>query len=105
MVEFLEELIDADPSAEYPRRKLDDGSLVPMTGDEVVDEWSATVAKGGVPDFMASFDAADQERIAARLKPKAEVVAATVEAAKQLPDPDEDEFIDHYDDEGPDAAT
>lgn len=89
MIEFLEDLIDADPSAEFPRDEVKDGTFVPRTGDAVADAWFKDVAEGRTPDFMASFDAEDQAKLAAIMKPKQAAAQATKAAEVEMPAVDE----------------
>lgn len=86
MIEFLEDLIDADPTAEFPRHEVETGTFVPRTGDAVADAWAKQVASGEAPDFLAAFDAEDQARITKLLKPKAAAVEATMAAALDFQD-------------------
>lgn len=68
MIEFLEDLIDKDPSQEFPTEKFKAGTAIITTGDAIADAWAKDIAEGKVPDFLASFDAEDRAKIEKLMK-------------------------------------
>ena len=98
MIEFLEDLIDADPTAEFPRHQVAEGTVTPRTGDTIADDWFKKVAEGETPDFMAAFDAEDQAKIAALLKPKSKTVEVAEKAAAEMPEDFSDDYTKDFDD-------
>lgn len=68
MVEFLQDLIDRDPSQEFSQKDFKAGTSVLRTGDSVTDAWAKEIAEGKTPDFLSVFSAEDQERIQRLMK-------------------------------------
>ena len=90
MIEYLEDAIDADPNQRFAPEALADGSVIPSTGDPVIDQWERDLAEGRTPDFGKGLDLetrAKMERIMLGKK------AAPVQEPEELPD---EEFHDDY---------
>ena len=75
-VEFLEELIEHDPNAAFPK---DHEGVQYRTGDDLIDRWEKAIAEGRMseinwdedldPEFLTRLRAFQQERNAAAGKP------------------------------------
>lgn len=59
MVEFLEDLIQVDAGAAFPRSVRETDSFILPTGDREVDKWQKDQAIGKVPDVLSSFKGED----------------------------------------------
>ena len=87
-MEYLEDLIEKDPSEAYPKQEVQDGTFLPQTGDAVADSWFKDIAEGKVPDFLRDFDSDGRNVIAGLLKPKSKTDSDPVVV--------KDEFHDDY---------
>jgi hypothetical protein len=58
-VEYFMDWIEDDPQQEFPD---EEGVQFRGTGDKVVDDWEASLAKGEIPDFEAHVDPEFLER-------------------------------------------
>jgi hypothetical protein len=67
MIEWLEDLIDEDPTEAYPQNAE---ATVIKTGDATVDKWQTKAIKGEEIDFEAEMDE-EGKRMLAKLRTKA----------------------------------
>ncbi len=61
MIEYLEDVIENDPSEEFPRNVRESGMYAHRTGDPLVDKWQRAAAGGDPIDFDEAF--ADPEAL------------------------------------------
>ncbi len=57
MIEYLEDVIAADPSQEFPQDLRESGRYAFRTGDDLVDRWQEDAALGNEIDFADAFKA------------------------------------------------
>jgi hypothetical protein len=62
MIEYLMDVVEEDPSEEFPRGVREAGLYGHRTGDALLDRWQADAALGKAVDFDEAFDDPDQLR-------------------------------------------
>lgn len=62
MVEYLEDIIEENPAAEFPTSVQESGQYVHKTGDPVTDRWQEQLARGERIDFREAFGDAESLR-------------------------------------------
>lgn len=95
MLEWLEDEIEKDPMAAYPREALEHGIALKNTGDALFDKWERDLAAGKDVDFASDAEL-DQGVFDKWLKasPKAALPGDRKATAEELPD--DGEFSDKY---------
>lgn len=63
IIEYLEDLIDANPAEEFPRSARESGGFIYRTGDALIDKWQEAAATGERINFGEAFgDDASREQ-------------------------------------------
>lgn len=63
MVEYFEDLIEADPNEAFSPAALEEGRVVRTSGDPVADRWQREIAEGKAPEIVVDVPEADRERL------------------------------------------
>lgn len=96
-MEYMEDIIEREPHEAFPPVEVDGVVVFKGTGDKVIDEWEAAIAKGKTPDVVDAFknDPEVMKWLTAKKKPSPK--------PEELPEEFTEEFHDDFTSGGSDG--
>lgn len=97
MIEYLEDVIELNPSEEFPLTVQQSGMFVHRTGDALMDKWQEKTALGETIDFDEAFTTDAAKKTFEAIKERSRLkFADRNQLAKQVAEIDVEEVHDDY---------